>query len=88
MLNTKKFKNQLNDNLIKPITNHFQADVANYKFLFTSLKQLTLSIRELSSAAKGLENYSNDVERLYEQWQFKSDSHIEKIQQIINKQKR
>ena len=86
-LNTKKFKNQLSDNLITPITNHFQEDLTDIKFLLRSLKQLSTSTQELQNAAKGLEKYADGVNRLGEQWQFKSQPHLEKIQQIIDKLK-
>ena len=86
-LNTKKFKNQLSDNLITPITNHFQEDLTNIKFLLRSLKQLSTSTKKLKDAAKGLEKYADEVERLHKQWQFESQPHLEKIQQITDKLK-
>lgn len=73
--------------MITPITNHFQEDLANIKFLLHSLKQLSTSTQKLQDAAKGLEKYVDEVDRLHEQWQFKSRPHLEKIQQIIDKLK-
>lgn len=73
--------------MITPITNHFQEDLTDIKFLLRSLKQLSTSTQELQNAAKGLEKYADGVDRLREQWQFKSQSHLEKIQQIIDKLK-
>lgn len=73
--------------MITPITNHFQEDLTDIKFLLRSLKQLSTSTQELQNAAKGLEKYADSVNRLREQWQFKSQPHLEKIQQIIDKLK-
>ena len=73
--------------MITPITNHFQEDLTNIKFLLRSLKQLSTSTKKLKDAAKGLEKYANEVERLHKQWQFESQPHLEKIQQITDKLK-
>ena len=73
--------------MITPITNHFQEDLTDIKFLLRSLKQLSTSTQELQNAAKGLEKYADGVNSLREQWQFKSQPHLEKIQQIIDKLK-
>lgn len=73
--------------MITPITNHFQEDLANIKFFLRSLKQLSTSTKKLKDAAKGLKKYADEVDRLHEQWQFKSQPHLERIQQIIDKLK-
>ena len=43
--------------------------------------------KKLKDAAKGLEKYADEIERLHKQWQFESQPHLEKIQQITDKLK-
>lgn len=86
-LNTRKFKNQLSDNLTTPITNYFQKDINNIKFLLGSLKQLQSSVQHLQGATKGVSHYLDSAKHDVEQWQFKSQPRLEKIQQIIDKMK-
>lgn len=87
MLNTKKFKNQLNANLITPITNRVKEDWSDIKQLQTSIKQLQSNVTALQDASKQISNYTADVERLINQWQFKSQPRLDKIQEILNKMK-
>jgi ABC-type transporter Mla subunit MlaD len=85
MLNIKKFKNQSKSNLITPITNHFQANWSNIKELCNALHQLQTSVQDLRNSSKEVEEYITSVNRLVNQWQFKNQPRLEKIQQILNK---
>lgn len=87
MLNTKKFKNQLNANLITPITNRVKEDWSDIKQLQTSIKQLQSNVTALQDASKRINNYTADIERLINQWQFKNQPRLDKIQEILNKMK-
>lgn len=87
MPSTKKFKNQLNANLIKPIADHLHEDWANLKQLQHSLLNLQTSIGELQSAINQVGKFAADTEKLVDQWQFKSQPRLAKIQEILNKHK-
>lgn len=88
MLNTKKFKNQLNGSLISPFLNHLQQDVTDIKQLYFSIKDLGASLKELQASTAGVKKFTTEIERQVNRWQFKSEPAINKIQQLTKQLKK